>query len=522
MCPHLELETRLRLLNFQNNNIRHIRNVDHLNHLIFLDMYNNKLTSLDGPLSNIMGLRVLMAGKNRISNISNLTQLKKLDVLDLHSNCISEITGLHTLTELRVLNLAGNKISTIQNMSKLVSLTELNLRRNLIQEVRELNQLPALQRVFLSHNVIQAYEDIQCLFHMPSLIELSLDGNPISQNQQSAQEDSKDRESKGVLNRMYRTYIIEHVPSLKHLDLKPITIEERGSCVLPVDQNSLSENNKRVNNSVRDDSPMSMLLPPQPSALATPSAPTAVTDNSNENLSANSKNPALPPTLPEPANVQMLPAHSNGNPTGLVSRDRTTYDRVELNSDVKRQGSNSSQETDNDGVSVSSSVNPPNFSGNQHMDARPDSVVDNESCEAAEDEKDIGAHPKSVMKQRVTPILKQKSLQSMSVSNSPINNSNINTRSNSLTTDDTLFQTPFLGKALPDKEGLKSPIIHSLANTDASIDAGEGAGNGCLVHSVNRELEGVVVSADQIFEIEVSVAIRSNGFVVRVIIFLCH
>ena len=49
-----------------------------------------------------------MAGKNYISEIINLNYLKKLDVLDLHSNKISEIQGLESLTELRVLNLAGN------------------------------------------------------------------------------------------------------------------------------------------------------------------------------------------------------------------------------------------------------------------------------------------------------------------------------------------------------------------------------------------------------------------------------
>ena len=49
-----------------------------------------------------------MAGKNSISEISNLNYLKKLDVLDLHSNGISSVQGLESLTELRVLNLAGN------------------------------------------------------------------------------------------------------------------------------------------------------------------------------------------------------------------------------------------------------------------------------------------------------------------------------------------------------------------------------------------------------------------------------
>ena len=107
VCPILEMEQRLRLLNFQNNNIRCIQNLANLPNLIFLDLYNNKLMSLEGPVSVVVGLRVLMAGKNRIKAISNLSTLRKLDVLDLHSNEITVIEGLDTLSDLRVLNLAG-------------------------------------------------------------------------------------------------------------------------------------------------------------------------------------------------------------------------------------------------------------------------------------------------------------------------------------------------------------------------------------------------------------------------------
>lgn len=107
VCPLLEQEQRLRLLNFQNNSIRVIQNLENLPNLIFLDLYNNKISSLEGPLSAVKGLRVLMAGKNKIATISNLNTLRKLDVLDLHSNEIRVIEGLEGLSDLRVLNLAG-------------------------------------------------------------------------------------------------------------------------------------------------------------------------------------------------------------------------------------------------------------------------------------------------------------------------------------------------------------------------------------------------------------------------------
>ena len=210
-CPLLEQEQRLRLLNFQNNNIRAIQNLENLPNLIFLDIYNNKLTSLEGPLSTVKGLRVLMVGKNRIATITNLSCLRKLDVLDLHSNEIRQIDGLDGLTDLRVLNLAGNRISTVQNLASLQALTELNLRRNSIERVHELDKLPALQRIFLSHNLLVSIADIKCLFSVKFLVELSLDGNPLSESDPTS----------------YRCKIVAGMSGLKHLDLKRITESER-------------------------------------------------------------------------------------------------------------------------------------------------------------------------------------------------------------------------------------------------------------------------------------------------------
>jgi hypothetical protein len=181
VCPYLEQESKLRLLNYQNNNISLISNLENLTNLIFLDLYNNKLRSLEGCLSQMKGLRVLMVGKNQIQELSNLLTLKKLDVLDLHSNQLKEIKGLDELTDLRVLNLAGNSISLVNNLSTLSSLTELNLRRNCIEMIIELDRLPSLQRIFLSHNLINSEKNISCLFHIRSLIELSLDSNPIAE-----------------------------------------------------------------------------------------------------------------------------------------------------------------------------------------------------------------------------------------------------------------------------------------------------------------------------------------------------
>ena len=207
-CPILENETKLRLLNYQNNNLTSISCLQGLPNLIFLDLYNNKITEIRN-LDVVPTLRVLMLGKNKIKHIERLDKLIKLDVLDLHSNQISTVENLNHLAELRVLNLAGNQLKSIERLNGLRSLTELNVRRNDIDECFELDELPALQRVFLSNNNVSHLEAISCVFRSKTLTELAMDGNPV------------------VNTEKYRSHLVLRIRTLRNLDLKRVTDEER-------------------------------------------------------------------------------------------------------------------------------------------------------------------------------------------------------------------------------------------------------------------------------------------------------
>lgn len=208
ICPVLEGEEQLRLLNFENNNILKISNLRNLPNLIFLDLYNNQIQEISG-LESLSTLRVLMLGKNYIRKIENLESLHKLDVLDLHSNRISRIQNLSHLRDLRVLNLAGNQIDVMENLDGLSSLTELNLRRNGIQTVRKLDNCSALHRLFLSNNRIASFDRLEAVFRLKSLAELTLDGNEVANN------------------RYYREYLLDRIKTLKSLDMRRVTDEER-------------------------------------------------------------------------------------------------------------------------------------------------------------------------------------------------------------------------------------------------------------------------------------------------------
>ncbi|XP_069136961.1 leucine-rich repeat-containing protein 49-like isoform X9 [Argopecten irradians] len=208
VCPILEGEEQLRLLNYQHNMINKIQHLSTLKRLIFLDLYDNQIEEISG-LSALKSLRVLMLGKNKIKTIENLETLCKLDVLDLHGNQIAMIENLSHLSELRVLNLAGNQITYVDNLAGLDSLAELNLRRNRIKTVVDVDNLPSLQRLFLSFNDISSFEDIACLGDSNSLSEITLDGNPITQEQ------------------YYKQIVLRHMQQLKQLDMKRVTEEER-------------------------------------------------------------------------------------------------------------------------------------------------------------------------------------------------------------------------------------------------------------------------------------------------------
>ncbi|XP_050007888.1 leucine-rich repeat-containing protein 49 isoform X5 [Alexandromys fortis] len=208
VCPIIDGEEHLRLLNFQHNFITRIQNISNLQRLIFLDLYDNQIEEISG-LSTLRSLRVLLLGKNRIKKISNLENLKNLDVLDLHGNQITKIENVNHLCDLRVLNLARNLLSQVDNLNGLDSLTELNLRHNQITSVRDVDNLPCLQRLFLSFNNISSFDSVSCLAESTSLSDITFDGNPIAQES------------------WYKHTVLQNMMQLRQLDMKRITEEER-------------------------------------------------------------------------------------------------------------------------------------------------------------------------------------------------------------------------------------------------------------------------------------------------------
>ncbi|XP_063385648.1 leucine-rich repeat-containing protein 49 isoform X1 [Cydia fagiglandana] len=181
--PHIVGEPGLRLLSLQHNLINSLSGLAPLDlgKLVFLDVYDNQIDKITS-LERLFSLRVLLMGKNRIKRIEGLVNLVKLEVLDLHGNRISRVNGLSNLSELKVLNLAGNQIKCIgqTDLQGLVSLRELNLKRNRLRKLLGFQNTPQLQKLYLGNNDLQSVEDVSTLAETTTLIEVSLDGNPVA------------------------------------------------------------------------------------------------------------------------------------------------------------------------------------------------------------------------------------------------------------------------------------------------------------------------------------------------------
>ena len=211
VCPTIQGEEQsLRLLSLKNNRIPALGCLGRLSSLVFLDLYGNRLTSLEGLGSAALpSLRVLMVGRNRISSLTGLRAgPPRLDVLDAHGNDLEDLSGLESCGQLRVLNLASNKLRRLGSpISGLSHLTELNLRRNALSEVTDLICLTNLQRLNISGNAFSSPRNIAALSALRLLSELSLDENPL-------------------LDRVDPTELQEALPAVSRLSLsRPLSLE---------------------------------------------------------------------------------------------------------------------------------------------------------------------------------------------------------------------------------------------------------------------------------------------------------
>lgn len=110
-------------------------------------------------------LRALDIGYHGVVDLSDITHLKKLQVLILADNCIKDVSPLAELPELSYLELFQNQIEDISPLGGMDSLEEINLCYNRhLQNATELVKCRNLKRLHISNCDLKA-EEINTLYH---------------------------------------------------------------------------------------------------------------------------------------------------------------------------------------------------------------------------------------------------------------------------------------------------------------------------------------------------------------------
>ncbi len=113
---------------------------------------------------------------------------------------ISAISGLDNLTKLQKLDLGKNLLTSVSNVQHLVALTQISLEDNSISSTRGLEALSNLMELYMGNNQIPDLKSVLALKELPKLLILDLSGNPVCELEE------------------YRLYTIYHLRKLKVLD----------------------------------------------------------------------------------------------------------------------------------------------------------------------------------------------------------------------------------------------------------------------------------------------------------------
>ncbi|GKT36570.1 hypothetical protein ADUPG1_009511, partial [Aduncisulcus paluster] len=128
-------------------------------------------------LSSMTSLEILNIDSNSIVDISLLSQLTSLKVLKMYSNVIVDLSPLSTLISLEYLAIGNNSISNLSPLASLLSLESLTLNNNDIVDVSPISNLSSLVYLDLYSNNIS---DMSPIMNLESLSYLDCSQNNIS------------------------------------------------------------------------------------------------------------------------------------------------------------------------------------------------------------------------------------------------------------------------------------------------------------------------------------------------------
>ncbi len=167
--------TRLTMINCS---LTSITSLSEARNLEFLDLRENLLGKLT-PLANCQNLQEVYLGDNHaITDLSPLSQLSQLRVLDVSGNALAVIDPICGIPSLERLDVSNNKIVSLGNIGDLALLNYLNCENNALTSIAGVEMCSQLQELNIADNQIT---DILALSSLPRLGYLYFANNLITQ-----------------------------------------------------------------------------------------------------------------------------------------------------------------------------------------------------------------------------------------------------------------------------------------------------------------------------------------------------
>ena len=144
---------KLLFIEVRDKNIDSLVGLEHAINLesLIINSSNNNISDLS-PLTNLIKLQCLEISNSNISDTSALSDLPKLDVLDLSNNDVNDLRPLENLLQLRVLRLGDNNVKDIKPLSKLTELDKLILNNNNINDISPLLPFDTFDEINIDNN----------------------------------------------------------------------------------------------------------------------------------------------------------------------------------------------------------------------------------------------------------------------------------------------------------------------------------------------------------------------------------
>lgn len=172
----LEFAANLGEIRLNNNVISDLSPVSQLRRVHTLEFRHNTIRDLS-PLSDSTHLRWIIVPDNLIEDLSSISDLVGLDGLDISNNLISDFSPLRRLTRLKWIWMSGNVVADLSVFRDLVSLREYHSWGTPVLNLSGLAKLPSLRKLDLCGGEVS---DLSSLKDATHLQELYLAGNEIT------------------------------------------------------------------------------------------------------------------------------------------------------------------------------------------------------------------------------------------------------------------------------------------------------------------------------------------------------